>query len=417
MTHTRIVRAVIPAIAWFALACNDGSDPTDSKDGTDTDADGDADTDADADADADTDADADSDTDADTDTDTDTDADTDTATIPPDSLVFDADHVLVIPDGGGLTLLASDGTKVLDASWTQLVGNCGGCGGEGASADGDGLLLSFTTGGGFGFDGAIARIDAAGALEFRLDGFDFPHDAIRDPVDDTILVGEAFRNQVRWVAGDGSSNATLRSLGRGDPGWEDDDVNGLDLFEDGGRRYLVQSMRGGFSDEGSIKLWDITDPAAMTIVWRFPASGSLAAPHSPTIRWYDGQWWLLYAHSNGLRSGSTIGLAVMPDVTTAPAYVADLEPTGAEAPFDFLRGVQLSDDGILYLTDSGPGEGVGGGPGQGRILQAPFPVGLVPSGTDGQYDSGMTVIDLDGTTLIDDGYQNPFEGWLWRLPQ
>ena len=41
MTHTRIVRAVIPAIAWFALACNDGSDPTDSKDGTDTDADAD----------------------------------------------------------------------------------------------------------------------------------------------------------------------------------------------------------------------------------------------------------------------------------------------------------------------------------------------------------------------------------------
>jgi hypothetical protein len=366
-------------------------------------------TETDADTDADTDSDTDTDTDSDTDSDTDTDP-TETGTTPLPRL-FDANHVLVIPDGRGLVLLASDGTRAFDQSWTTLVGPCDRCGGEGASADGDGLLLSFTTRGPTG-GGAVARVSPTG-LDWRVDGFGFPHDAIRDPFDDTVLIPEVTGDRVSWIPGDGSTAVPVRRLDNAVRDWDGELPNGGDRFDHDGRSFLLLSHRGSaFSGnaQGFLTLWDITTAAAPTQVWRYPASGSLRTPHGPVFREYDGQLWLLYAHTDARTDTGTVGVAVTTDPTVLPQYVADLVPDGAGAPFDFLRGVELTDDGQLWLTDSGPGGGTSVFA-EGRVLSAPFPSGLVPATESGassdRHDVAFT------PTLFADGFVNPFEGWLW----
>ncbi|MEQ1504337.1 MAG: hypothetical protein ABMB14_19005, partial [Myxococcota bacterium] len=279
--------------------------------------------------------------------------DTDTGPIETDR-VLDDDHLLVVPDGVGLTLVGADHAIALASTWTELVGACDACNGEGASDDGDGLLVSFTTS---YQTGAIARVDPWSHAGFRVDGFLFPHDVVRDPIDGAIAVGEAFNHQIRWIAGDGSSDAPIRAIGAANPGWEDDDVNGLERIDVDGRTFLLESMRGGNSPNGAIKLWDIGDPDALRLVWRFPETGFLYAPHSPILRRRDDGWWLLYAHSAGTTSTSTVGVARTDDPEVRPAYVADLIPEDPDPPFAFLRGVELGDDGTLFLTDSGGGLG------------------------------------------------------------
>jgi hypothetical protein len=353
--------------------------------------------------------DADADTDADSDSDTDSDSDSDNG-------LFDDDHVLVIPDHDGLKLMASDGSFALSSTWSQLVGSCSSCGGEGASADGDGLLVSFTTN---WPAGGIARIGLDGTLDFRLDGFAFPHDLIRDPVDGTLIVPETFQSQIVWLAGDGSSGDALRSIGMGTESWEfADDPNGLERIAEDGHTYLVESVRGGAQQpiNGKIRLWDISDPSNLTFVWEFPSEGTLYAPHCPIFRQHEGQWWLIWAHSNGAPSGSSVGLAVTDDLATLPQYVADLEPVGEQAPFQFLRGVELTADGWLYLTDSGPGQGLSEQP-LGRVMKVPMPTGLLPTGAAGGAEQDQVLIDLEGIELVLDGLVNPFEGWLWKLPE
>ncbi|MEM6930599.1 MAG: hypothetical protein AAF602_26920, partial [Myxococcota bacterium] len=92
---------------------------------------------------------------------------------------------LVVPQQLGVTFLDLDGEVLSSPVWPQLVGPCPTCAGEGASPDGDGLLLSFLTAGrNQGRPGAIARVRGNGTLDWRLDGFAFPHDVIRDPADD-----------------------------------------------------------------------------------------------------------------------------------------------------------------------------------------------------------------------------------------
>jgi hypothetical protein len=334
-----------------------------------------------------------------------------------DTRLFDAYHVLVIPDQDGVQFMDNTGAVVFFQTWDQLVDGCNGCGGEGSSADGDGLLLSFTTGGGF-TSGGVARIDDAGALDWRVDGFAFPHDAIRDPFDDTVIVPEAFSDAARWIAGDGSSNSSVRELNNSDDGWEGDQPNGADRLDYDGRTYLLESHRGGpgFGATGEISFWDITDPAATQLVWRFPPDqGSLYTPHGPILREWNGEWWLVWAHSDGGPvNDSSIGLAVTSDPTVLPAYVADLVPTGPEAPFIFVRGVELTSDGWLYITDSGANGGIGFGD-DGRILKAPMPT-LYAQGESGDANGDQRFEDLTGVELLLDGLSNPFEGWLWANP-
>ncbi|MEQ1570423.1 MAG: hypothetical protein ABMA64_32620, partial [Myxococcota bacterium] len=216
------------SFAWLALLAG-CPDSTKSDTGTP------ADTDADADTDTDTDTDADADSDSDADADSDSDADTDLG----EDYLFDADHVLLMPTGYGLEAMDATGAIVYSASWSALVGTCSQCGGEGASIDGDGLLVSFTLNGPTG-SGGVARLDAAGALEFRVDGFGFPHDAVRDPADDTVIIPEVEGGHMTWIAGDGSSGATVRDLDD-EPDWPGASPNGISRFDWNGRSLLLSS--------------------------------------------------------------------------------------------------------------------------------------------------------------------------------
>jgi hypothetical protein len=344
-------------------------------------------------------------------------SDTDTGTIATDEWLFDETRVLVVPDADGLHFMANDGTLALSRTWTELMGPCEECGGEGASADGDGILVSFTTGEGIE-QGAIARLDANLALDFRLQGFVFPHDAVRDPIDDTIIIPEATANKITWVAGDGASTSTVRVLDGSTYGWYGGIPNGIDRFEHDGRSLLMCSHRGGGGFPpgfglGEITLWDISVADAPELVWRFPFDGALDMPHGPLFRRFADQWWLVYAHSGGGLEGSTVGLAVTDDPTVLPAYVADLVPIEPLAPFIFLRGVELTSDGWLYLTDSGGRSGSSTGIHDGRVLKAPMPI-LSPTGLSGATGPGQQLfVELVDAEVLLEGLDNPFEGWLW----
>lgn len=345
-------------------------------------------------------------------TDTDSVPHTDTdPTVPtvPEGLYFDADHVLVMPDGEGLKLVANDGS-VTSATWLELIG-CTSCGGEGATADDDGgLILSFTLGGGPGTGGIAHLYGGTGALDFRRDGFGFPHGACRDPSDQTIIVQETSGNKLTWIAGDGSSAAPLRTLTNANGDWPGNTPNGLYRFGYGGKTYLLSTHRGGFGGAGEITMWDIS-ATPPSFVWRFPEDGAgLDTPHGPRMRWYDGQWWLLWAHTEGAQGGGSIGIASAADPLQRPTYVADLLVPSALAPLDFVRGVELTTDGTLIVTDSG---GLGGGQ-IGRLIVGPIPEGLAPTGASGDVGVDQQFVELAEATVWLDGLDNPFEGWLWE---
>ena len=310
---------------------------------------------------------------------------------------------LVVPTSRGVGLRDLDGTVAYFRTWPDLVGGCPVCGGEGASLDDDGgLLLSFTTDDDDD-DGAIARLRRDGSFDFRVDGLEFPHGVIRDPADDTLIVVETFENRLNWIAGNGDSPAPLRTLGMEHPQF-DAKPNGAERIDLDGRVYLVVSHLSPSARGGTLTLWDISEAGQPQHVWTFPPSGQLGRPHSPRLRRVDGDWWLLWAHTDGrdLFDG-TVGLAhIGPVLTEAPAYVADLQPSDR---FEFLRGVELDPNGTLYLTDSGQ-------PPPGRITTAPWP-SLEPEGQSGTVGS-RRFVELGETTLVD-GLSFPFEAWLGRF--
>ncbi len=317
------------------------------------------------------------------------------------------DEVLVVPDGRGIAFLDLDGGLVSAAPWVELVGPCGTCGAEGASPDGDGLLVSFTTGGGGGGGGqplgGVARVGLDGRLGFRLDGFGFPHDVIRDPADGSVIVVETSANRLVWLAGDGSSDQPVRTLSSDDSELPPT-PNGAERIDHDGRTYLVISHR---PQTGRITLWDITEPGAPTFLWRFPSSGGIDVPHAPILRERGGHWWLIWAHTEGLgRLQGTVGIARTSDLTQAPAYVADLQPDDNVGPLTFLRGVELAPDDRLFLTDSGRGRGD-----QGRVIEARWP-DLAPSGLSGAAGD-RRFVDLGPASVIRDELVMPYEGWLW----
>jgi len=315
---------------------------------------------------------------------------------------------IVVPDDERLTFLDRDGTLLAAPTWHQILQGCTTCGGEGGSADGDGLLLSYTTEPGRGVrPGGVARLAGDGTLGFRIDGLGFPHDILRDPADGTLLVVETSRNRVIWLEGDGGSDEPLRELTAAHPEFPPT-PNGAELLQREGRAYLLLSHRA--LNSGRITLWDITTPGEPSFVWRFPAEGELGIPHGPVLREVDGQWWLLWAHTRGSANNGTVGMAVTPDPTVAPTYVADLVPGADVGHFQFLRGVERLSDGRLLLTDAGPQTF---GPGMGRVFEATFP-DLSPPDDGARGALGSQRFEpLGSATLRLDGLGSPFEGWYW----
>lgn len=308
---------------------------------------------------------------------------------------------LLVPDTQGIRVLDLDGTQRRSFTWPELTEGPCPCTAEGGSADRDGLLLSFVTDpGGIGA-GDIIRVGADGTLDFRVASFDFPHDAIRDPADDSIMVVETFGSQVRWIAGDGASNKAIRTLGSGTadfvPG-----PNGAERFDHEGRSYLLLSHlgdlgQGAKTGGGRITLWDITTAGSPTHVWSFPDASSLDWPHAPILREADGSWWLLWAHTlGGANQEGTVGVAQTSSPLIQPTYLADLVPT--EGPLQFMRGVELH-EGTLYVTDTP----------SGQIFTADWVAPPTPS-TEPAY------VDLVNQQLLVSELERPFEAWLWLDP-
>jgi len=319
---------------------------------------------------------------------------------------------LVVPEDDGITFLTPSGRVVLQAPWNGLVGPCPVCGGEGASPDGDGLLVSFTTSGTSGIrPGAIARLRGSGELDFRVDGFRFPHDVVRDPADGTLIVVATSSNALYWIAGDGSSDAPLRSLTSDHPDFPST-PNGAELLQHDGRTYLLLSHRPIV--QGRITMWDITTPGEPMFQWRFPAEGALGVPHGPILREVDGRHWLLWAHTEGaIGDTGSVGLAVTDHPATAPTYVADLVPDEPIAPFRFLRGVELLEGARLILTDSGS---QGFGPGRGRIVEAGLPDLPTPATGEIGRLGDQIFRPLGEAEILLDPVPAPFEAWLWSAP-
>jgi hypothetical protein len=393
------MRALFPCLVL--LACGPKDIPAD----TDTDADADTDADTDSDTDADTDSDADTDTTETGTTDTGT---TDTGIVREDDWLFDEDHALALSDDSGVRLLRSDGSVQMLVTWAEIDPDHSSFAGGPLNPDGDGLLLTFLNAS--GGEGGIARVDAAGQIDFSLEGLSQPLGVVRDPADDTLILAEGFRESLIWIAGDGSSRQPVRVLDSSQPGWDLRLPTGLSRIDaDDGHTYLLVSSLSSYEDSslGKIALWDITDPEALSLVWDFPSEGGLLYAHSPILRRYEGQWWLLYAHGMGLPEGGSVGLAVTSSLTQEPQYVADLQPAGLPDPVPFLTGVEFTSDGWLYLTDIG----------FTRVLKAPMVEGLAPTGATGAYDQDQVVVDLPGVELVIDELSSPFEAKLWELPQ
>ena len=194
---------------------------------------------------------------------------------------------LVVPSGTGLALVYPGGALADHFAWPDLVGECDSCAGEGASADGDALLVAIATGAGLS-DG-IARVFPDGTLDFRVDGFRFPHDVIRDPADGTLMVVETFADRVVWIDGSGSSREALREIGVPSTPEMVAQPNGAELVNTGERRYLLLSHVGEVTaplrPAGKITLWDITSPGALAHVWSYPPDGALAGR---TVRFFAG---------------------------------------------------------------------------------------------------------------------------------
>ncbi|MEZ4241670.1 MAG: hypothetical protein R3F59_37095 [Myxococcota bacterium] len=237
---------------------------------------------------------------------------------------------------------------------------------------------------------------------------------MQDPLDDTLVVPETTLNRITWIDGDGRSAFPLRHLGGDAPGGDDQLPNGLQRLDHAGRSYLLASYRSGSAGAGAghLSLWDVTavDPA---LVWTFPPDGALDTPHAPVLRERGGRWWLLWAHTHGSAAGGTVGVAWTDDPTVVPAYVADLVAPAPAAPLVYLRGVELTDDGALYLTDGGSLGGIGGTEPRGRLLRAPLPEGLAPTGASGDAHQDQVFVDLESAEILREALDNPFEGWLW----
>jgi hypothetical protein len=72
--------------------------------------------------------------------------------------------------------------------------------------------------------------------------------------------------------------------------------------------------------------------------------------------------------------------------------------------------VELTTDGQLWVTDSGPGGGASTRS-DGRVLHATMPAGLTTSTLTGAFGD-QDLIDIVPDPFAS-GLVNPFEGWLW----
>ena len=170
----------------------------------------------------------------------------------------------------------------------------------------------------------------------------------------------------------------------------------------------------GSAVDGSLVLWDITDPTNPAQVWHYPESGTVGMPHSPVMKRVSGTWVLAYAHTIGMSDAgnevhSSVGLAISDDLTAQPTYVADGVLPTALGDIETSRGVELGTDGRLYVVETGSRGG------DGRLLTATLPE-LTPAGSSGAYSEShadQIFVTLDDAAVLADDLGGAFEPRLW----
>lgn len=339
---------------------------------------------------------------------------------------WDADHLLLVSSQDTVEAYAAGGGSSVRWSLADLVDDrkCAGgdCYAEGMLADGEGLVFSWayqssaSTGG-------LLRLDPGGddlTPTWMMPGWEYPHEAVRDPDGAAYIVADAFLDALRWVPDDGSGDASAPLYeidGNDSEAAGGHTPNGMVVVREDGFTGLLVSYRGNDasspgSGDGKLVMWDISGDGAV-LAWSFPAEGTLATPHDPSLHWRDGHWLLTYAHTLGDGgNGGTVGLAELPDLRTAPTYLADLRPTSVSWPFP--RGVLLAGTDTLYVTDS-----MGDGPGnraEGGVYRLALPDDLVATGKSGAASSegtDQTFIDIADITPVVTGLQNAYRSMLW----
>ncbi len=347
----------------------------------------------------------------DTSTDTDTASTTDTGPVPT--------H-LVVTTGEGVEQRTLDGDLERTWSWDDIASPCSGdCKPEGVQVDGHGLLTAYSQG---QAGGGVLRLKAEGGdlvPDWEIGDLDFPHDAISDPSGLGVMIAETFAARIVWM--DPTTGSELAALDETDSAWDYSLPNSLELIADAGRHYLLMSNRGNdlsgganSAIDGVLVLWDVTDGSAPTMVWQYPESGVVGMPHSPVMERVDGTWVLAYAHTVGVEAGNnsgdgSVGVAITDSLTTRPAYVADGVLPGSMGELETTRGVELSSDGTLYITETASR---GGG---GRLIRASLPA-LDLSDKTGEYTEDhahQDYIELTDAEELADDLRGTFEPRLW----
>lgn len=192
-----------------------------------------------------------------------------------------------------------------------------------------------------------------------------------------------------WVVGDSSSNRMLvlePPEGGGTAGtatvlasldattlpaevWEGCmGVNNVEVVQaDDGRELALMTCKGkatgngGKVDHGHLVLWDISDPADISRLWRFPEGEAYlwAVHHGNVVAGPEGPL-LVWGHSLGASTGprdgqelGSVGVAEF-SIDVTPTYLGDGLLPGVEDPLGFVRGVTaLPEGGGLLVTDSG----------------------------------------------------------------
>jgi len=327
---------------------------------------------------------------------------------------------LVINTNAGVEQRALDGTLEAVWAWAELTTECGGgCNAEGIQVDGDGLIAAYSKS---LTSGGVLRLKAQDGdlvTDWDLQDYSFPHDGITDPSGLGVIIAETFAARILWL--DPLDETVHHTLDDTEPTWDYSLPNSLELIAHQDRSYLLMSNRGndlsgGASTaiDGTLVLWDITEPTAPEQLWAYPESGTVGMPHSPVITRVSGSWVLAYAHTIGVhQSGSdgagSVGLAVTDDLTVRPSYVGDGILPESLGDIETTRGVALGTDGQLYVTETGARGGTG------RLLTATLPA-LTPQSVTGAYSvdhAQQVFLTLEDAVVLTDELTGAFEPRLW----
>jgi len=209
-----------------------------------------------------------------------------------------------------------------------------------------------------------------------------PHTAQWTPDRQHLVVTDTSNNRVVWLTapeGEDAPSLVDFELDEFHPGVDEARwPNAGQLIERDDRLYLLTTFKGSLKLEnrGRIKLWDVTNPGEIHLLWSYPEQGYLAAVHSGIVQQSPQGEFLLYAHAYGAGNDwldgkfGSVGMASI-SVPDPPTYLVDL--VLQNGVFGFVREVELISDGAeLLVTDSGCENAQEECGRTGWVVEAPF---------------------------------------------